>query len=168
MKITTVMLLLVSLLSLLNCKKESPAPAATAPAVTAPVQARPVVVPPTAEEAYRLQDDCTRRGEKILKNNVVRQALTQEQVSRYNPVTNRCYVRLEVHAADLSEWNKFENGTYFYDGQTGEMLAFFRINPDGRKAYLGFDCGGTVPYEAGFDCVSAKVAACMSGRDCEP
>lgn len=115
-----------------------------------------------------MQDDCSRRGENILRNNVIGRALTQEQVSRYNPVTNRCYVRLDVHAADLNEWTKFDNGTYFYDGQTRELLAFFRINPDGGKAFLGFDCVGTVPYDAGFDCVSTKVAACMSGKDCEP
>lgn len=39
--------------------------------------------PPTAEEAYRLQDDCTRRGEL-------------------------CYVRLDVNSKDLSEWNKHD------------------------------------------------------------
>jgi hypothetical protein len=27
-------------------------------------------VPPTAEQGYRLQDDCTRRGDWVLKNNI--------------------------------------------------------------------------------------------------
>jgi PBP1b-binding outer membrane lipoprotein LpoB len=50
-------------------------------------------VPPTAEQAYRLQDDCTRRGELVLKDNAIGLALSQGQVSRYSLTTNRCYVR---------------------------------------------------------------------------
>jgi len=129
-----------------------------------PTQAKkqmPGFLPPTAEQAYRLQDDCSKRGEEILSKNVIGSALTQEQVSRYNATTNRCYVLVNVHAADLTEWQKYENANYFEDGQTGEMLAWFTIKENQAKAYLGFGCGD-------FDCVAEKVAACMKGQECEP
>jgi hypothetical protein len=144
---------------LVSCTRESP----PSTPVTTDVQARPKLtfVPPTAEEAYRLQDDCTRRGEKILKENIIGNALAHEQVSRYNPTTNRCYVRLQVHAADLSEWEKHDTSTYFYDGQTGEMLAYFVVKTGGAQTYLGFGC-------TDFFCVSGKVGDCMSSKECEP
>jgi len=132
------------------------------PAPSAPVKAKtPSFVPPSAGQAYRLQDDCSRRGEKILRENIIGPVLTQEQVSRYNATTNRCYVRLEVHAKDLSEWGKYDNSTYLEDGQTGELLAFYTHKPDGKASYLGFGCGDV-------GCVEEKVAACMSGKECEP
>lgn len=37
----------------------------------APVNTKPSFVPPTAEQAYRLQDDCTRRGEAILREDEI-------------------------------------------------------------------------------------------------
>jgi len=123
-------------LILVGCTREKDAPSAPT-SFSAPAKA---FVPPTAQEAYRLQDDCTHRGEKILRDNFIGSALTQEQVSRYNPTTNRCYVRLEVHAKFLSESGKYDNSTYLEDGQTGEMLAFFRVKPGGERAYLGFAC----------------------------
>ena len=97
----------------------------------------------------------------ILKENLIGSALTQEQVSRYNATTNRCYVRLEVHAKDLSELTKYDYATYLQDGQTKELLAFRRNKPGGGTAYLGFGCGDAA-------CVSEKTAACMSGKECNP
>ena len=132
------------------------------PTPSAPVKAKtPSFVPPTAEQAYRLQDDCSRHGEKILRENIIGPVLTQEQVSRYNATTNRCYVRLDVHAKDLSEWDKYDNSTYLWNGQTKELLAHFTHKPNGKTAYLGFGCGDIA-------CVEDKVAACMSGKECEP
>ena len=146
--------LTVSLLGLIGCTTEKAAP-------PPPAKPRPNFVPPTAEEAYRLQDDCTRRGDKILRDNFIGFKLAQEQVARYNETTKRCYVRLEVHAKDLSEMDKYDYSTYLEDGQTKEMLAYFRHKPDGKTAYLGFGCNDT-------ECVESKVAACMSGKECEP
>ena len=81
-------------ITLSGCTREKEAPSTPVPS---PAQAK-AFVPPTAEEAYRLQDDCTHRGEKILRENLIGIALAHEQVSRYNATTNKCYVRLEVHA----------------------------------------------------------------------
>jgi hypothetical protein len=144
-------------LTLLGCTREKDAPLTPTPSSASTKD----FVLPTAEEAYRLQDDCTHRGEKILRDNVIGVALSQEQVSRYNPTTNRCYVRLQVHARFLSEWGKYDNSTYLEDGQTGEMLAFFRLKPNGERASLGFGCSDS-------PCVEEKVADCMSGKACAP
>jgi hypothetical protein len=152
-------LLAALVLSPVGCTRDK----ASAPPPTPPVavEAKPNFVRPTAEEAYRLQDDCSRRGDKILRENLVGSALTQGQVSRYNAVTNRCYVRLEVHAMDFSQLDQYDYSTYLKDGQTGEMLAFTRVNKGGAKSFLGFGCGEIF-------CVSEKIAACMSGKECEP
>ena len=132
------------------------------PLSMAPVEAKKAqFVPPAAEQAYRLQDDCSRRGEDILRDHHMGSALTHEQVSRYNATTNRCYVRLQVHAMDLSEWDKYDNSTYLEDGQTGELLALYTHRAGGATSYLGFGC-------ADIACVEDKVAMCMSGKECEP
>lgn len=152
-------LLAALVLTPVGCTRDkASAPPPTAPAA---VEAKPSFVRPTAEEAYRLQDDCTRRGDKILRENVVGSALTQEQVSRYNAVTNRCYVRLEVHAVDLSQLDQYDYSTYLKDGQTGEMLAFTTVKKGGAKSFLGFGCSEIF-------CVSEKMAACMAGKECDP
>jgi hypothetical protein len=143
---------------LVACTGAKAPPAQPATAVQAKVRS---FVPPTAEQAYRLQDDCSRRGEMILRNSFVGSALTQEQVSRYSATTNRCYVRLEVHAADLSEWGKYDNSTYLKDGQTGELLAFFMVKAGGARSFLGFGCSNS-------PCVEERVADCMNGKECEP
>jgi hypothetical protein len=123
---------LVCLAALVGCKSEKPIPptSSAAPSVKARSQS---FVQPTAEQAYRLQDDCSRRGEAIMRKNEIGPVLTQEQVSRYNPTTNRCYVRLRVHANNLKEWDKYDNSTYLEDGQTGELLASFTVKAGGAR-----------------------------------
>jgi hypothetical protein len=150
-------LLAALVLTPVGCTKDKASP----PAAPVAVEAEPNSARPTAEEAYRLQDDCTRRGDKILRENIVGSALTQEQVSRYNPATNRCYVRLEVHAMDLTQLDEYDYSTYLKDGQTGEVLAFTRVKKGGAKSFLGFACSEIF-------CVSEKMEACMSGRECVP
>jgi hypothetical protein len=135
-------------------------PVAPAPLATAEKEP-PAFQPPTAEQAYRLQDDCVKRGESILDANVIGSALAQDQVSKYNATTNRCYVLLNVHAGNLSEWEKYDNSFYFEDGQTRELLAWYRVKADQRKAFLGFGCSD-------YDCVETKVSDCMKGMQCEP
>jgi hypothetical protein len=96
-----------------------------------------------------------------MRENEIGPVLTQEQVSRYNPTTNRCYVRLRVHAQNLKEWDKYDNSTYLEDGQTGELLASFTVKAGGARWSTGFGCSDE-------PCVEEKVAACMSGKECEP
>jgi len=80
---------------------------------------------PTATEVFDLRLKCVALGEKILSENFIGSALTHDQVSRYNPETNRCYVKLGVSTADLSTpREKFVRDDFLYDGQTKEMLAY--------------------------------------------
>jgi hypothetical protein len=41
------------------------------------------------------------------------------------------------------------------------VLAWFRVKLGEKRAFLGFGCSDS-------SCVEEKVAACMSGKDCEP
>lgn len=67
-----------------------------------------------------------------MRENIIGPALTQEQVTHYNPKDNRCYVRLYVHTADLTTpRDHFESDGYLYDGQSNEMLAY--VMQHGRK-----------------------------------
>jgi hypothetical protein len=152
--------LAVLLRVLVGCTSEKPIPptVTTASSVKAKTQS---LAPPTAEQAYRLQDDCSGRGEAIMRDNEIGSVLTQEQVSRYNPTTNRCYVRLRVHAQNLKEWDKYDNSTYLEDGHTRELLASFTVKAGGTTWFTGFGCSDE-------SCVEEKVAACMSGKECEP
>jgi hypothetical protein len=117
-----------------------------------------LAVSPT-EEAYRLQDDCTRRGEAILQSLGYKPPLEADQVSRYNATTNRCYVRILTHGVgDVND----DPMTVLEDGQTKEVLgAYFRDPKTGKDKYRGFGCGDSA-------CVEKKVAACMNGKECEP
>ncbi len=79
---------------------------------------------PTATEVFDLRSKCTALGEKIMSENIIGNALTQDQISRYNPETNHCYVKLEVSTADLSTpQDRFIRDDFLYDGQTKELLA---------------------------------------------
>jgi len=80
---------------------------------------------PSATELFDLQSKCTVIGQKIMEDNLIGNALTQEQVSHYNPKDNRCYVRLTVHTANLAQpREKYTEEDSLYDGQVGEMLAY--------------------------------------------
>jgi hypothetical protein len=75
-------------------------------------------------------------GKQILEDNFVGSALTKDQISHYDPRTNRCYVGVTVHKADLNRMD-YINRT-LYDGQTKEMLAFAKIEKD-KKVGMVFD-----------------------------
>ncbi len=87
---------------------------------------------PTASEVFNLRSKCAELGDKILESNFVGSALTQEVLSHYNPETNRCYVELDVHAADLSQYEQHPYSRYLYDGQTKDLLVS-ATNDKGKK-----------------------------------
>ncbi len=77
---------------------------------------------PTATEVFNLRSKCAELGEKILKNTVIGDALTKDQLSHYEPKTNRCYVQLTVWNANLGKGDEYFQQSLF-DGQTGQVLA---------------------------------------------
>jgi hypothetical protein len=87
---------------------------------------------PTATEVFNLRSKCAELGEKIVKNTVVSDALQKEQVSHYEPKTNRCYVQLTIWSANLTNGDEnFEES--LLDGQTGQVLAKIR-RENGKKS----------------------------------
>jgi nitrate reductase alpha subunit len=80
---------------------------------------------PTATEVFNLRSKCAELGEKIMKNTVVRDDLKKEELSHYEPKTNRCYVRLTVWKANIGKGDEYFQ-QYLFDGQTGQLLAAIR------------------------------------------
>jgi hypothetical protein len=94
----------------------------------------------TATEIFNLRSRCADLGQKIMDSNVIGPALTQSQVSHYDPRSNRCYVRLDLNTADLSvPPEKALRSSFLYDGQTGEMLATIRVDRGQRFAQIYLD-----------------------------
>jgi hypothetical protein len=52
---------------------------------------------PTATEVFQLRSLCVKLGEQLLDETPVGSALTEDQVSHYDPKSNRCYVELTVN-----------------------------------------------------------------------
>ncbi|MGA2114219.1 MAG: hypothetical protein ABSH56_05655 [Bryobacteraceae bacterium] len=69
-----------------------------------------------------------------MRSNVIGIALAQERVSHYDPKTNRCYVELTVHMADLTRDGHFSR--LLYDGQTGEMLAWTKVDMGAQTGWV--------------------------------
>jgi hypothetical protein len=120
-------------------------------------------LPPTAAEVFQLRSLCARLGQTILEGNVIGSALAQEQVSHYDPRTNRCYVELTVHTADLRRSDDYVNRV-LYDGQTEEMLAFTKIEKGNKKAGMVFDKQHGIGdlKNAGWDDASAYIDKMMA------
>src|SRR5260370_14687977 len=96
-----------------GCQRpSSPIPSVDAPSLRSP----------TAAEVFNLRSKCAELGEKIMKNTVIRDDLKKEELSHYEPKTNRCYVRLTVWNATLGKGDEYFQ-QYLFDGQTGQMLA---------------------------------------------
>jgi hypothetical protein len=110
---------------------------------------------PTASEVFKLRSECVALGDKLLEADIIGTALAHDALSHYDLNTNRCYVEITVHTADLSAENPY-HATYLYDGQTRQMLATLTIKkgqksgmvyvvpPPGRSDDNGF--GFTVGY----------------------
>jgi hypothetical protein len=120
---------------------------------------------PTATEVFNLRSRCAALGEQILEANMAGSALTESQVSHYEPRTNRCYVELTVQTADLNKpFNQQYHSRVLYDGQTKEMLAYARIER-GTKSGNVFDQQhwSTSAENAGWDDAIAYIKEKMAG-----
>ncbi|MGD0446255.1 MAG: hypothetical protein ABSA39_20160 [Edaphobacter sp.] len=79
---------------------------------------------PSAAELFDLESKCNALGNKAMENNLIGSALTQSQLSHYNPADNRCYVLLNVSTADIgTPIEQFTSDYFLDDGQTGDILA---------------------------------------------
>jgi hypothetical protein len=112
-----------------GCQKPSaPVPPADVPSFRSP----------TATEVFNLRSKCAELGEKIMKNIVISEALKKDQLSHYEPKTNRCYVQLTVSNADLAKGDDYFQ-QYLFDGQTGQVLAAIRREKGVRSGDISVD-----------------------------
>lgn len=75
-----------------------------------------------------------------MDENIIGSALAQDQTSHYSPETNRCYVKLEVHTADLSTpQDKFARDEFLFDGQTKELLLTASWKGNQKSAVIASD-----------------------------
>jgi len=116
----------------------------------------------SAEEVFRLRSACADMGRRVLEDSIIGSALTQDQISHYDPRTNRCYVEVTVQTADLTKPDRLIH-RYLYDGQTKEMLANASIEKGDRKHGMVFDNQhrATTPENAGWDDANAYINAMM-------
>jgi hypothetical protein len=107
-----------------------------------PAPISPVDVPsfrsPTATEVFDLRSKCVELGEKIMKNTVIGDALKKDQVSHYEPKTNRCYVQLTIWSTDPAKESEYFQ-RYLFDGQTGQELAAIRREKGIRSGDIFID-----------------------------
>ena len=123
------LLALSGLLFFAGCQKSSaPIPPAGAPTFRAP----------TATEVFDLRSKCAELGEKIMTKTVVADALEKNQLSHYEPKTNRCYVQLTVWNPNLAKGDEYFQ-QYLFDGQTGQMLAAIRREKGTRSGDIYSD-----------------------------
>jgi hypothetical protein len=126
-KATTILCLLTGTIVLLSgCQRESPPKSSSDESLFRK---------PTATEVFNLRTKCAELGQKILKGHLTGPPFKQDQVSHYNPKTNRCYVELSEGLADPGKY--LDNYSRFlYDGQTGELLASVHDGNGGRTAFV--------------------------------
>ena len=116
-------------LFLCGCQKSStPIPPVEAPSFQSP----------TATEVFNLRSKCAELGEKIMRNTAIRDELKKDQLSRYDPKTNRCYVQLTVWNANPGKGDDYFQ-RYLYDGQTSQMLAAMRREHGVRSGDIYID-----------------------------
>jgi hypothetical protein len=108
------------------------------PSAPVPPVGTPSLRGPTATEVFNLRSKCAELGEKILKNTVVADALKKDQLSHYEPKTNRCYVQLTVWNANLNKGDEYFH-QYLFDGQTGQTLAAIRREKGTRSGDIYVD-----------------------------
>jgi nitrate reductase alpha subunit len=93
---------------------------------------------PTATEVFDLRTKCAELGDKIMKNTVIGDALKKDQLSHYEPKTNRCYVQLTVWNANPAKGDEYFQ-QYLFDGQTGQVLAAIRREKGVRSGEISID-----------------------------
>jgi hypothetical protein len=92
----------------------------------------------TATEVFNLRSKCAELGEKIMNNTAIGDGQKKNQVSHYEPKTNRCYVQLTVWNANLAKGDDYFR-QYLFDGQTGQVLAAIHREKGARSGVIYVD-----------------------------
>jgi len=137
-------------------------PGCQQPSTPKAVVDEPAFRKPTATEIFNLRSRCADFGEKIMAENIIGIALAQEQVSHYDPKSNRCYVELTVHTADLTKHVDYYFFRVLYDGQTREMLASSLTEKGVKRGFVLGSFSDGVGFDAAFDAANTKIDALMA------
>ncbi len=122
----------------------------------------------SASEIFALRSQCAELAKKLLAGGVHGSDVQARQKSNYNQVNNRCYVELDFSPADAGS-AEYQATRYLYDGQTGEMLAWSRVDRNGDGAENAA-CSITdntnlwVPDRNACDEVNAKITDVMTDK----
>jgi hypothetical protein len=122
----------------------------------------------SATEIFALRSQCADLAKKLLAGGVHGANVQARQKSNYNAENNRCYVELDFSPAD-SRSADYQATRYLYDGQTGEMLAWYRVDRSGDGAE-NTACSITdnanlwVPDRTACDDVNAKITEVMADK----
>jgi hypothetical protein len=109
---------------------------------------------PTANEVFNLRSKCEELAQKLEDESIIGPALSRSHISHYDPQTNRCYVEVDIHMADLDKFDEHNSRTV-YDGQTREILVWIR-NDHGKKAF--YNKNGVPSFEAAEARINALIA----------
>jgi hypothetical protein len=93
---------------------------------------------PSATEVFHLRSLCAKLGDQLFDETAIGSALTKDQLSHYDPKSNRCYVELTVQKISPKDANDNYVNRSIYDGQTKEILAFAKIEK-GKRVGMIFD-----------------------------
>jgi hypothetical protein len=94
---------------------------------------------PTATEVFHLRTECAELGEKMLVK--LYDSPLADQESHYDPSPNRCYVAIRFWKGVLQDGvlvNPKLTQTLLYDGQTGGLLAYYKL--EGTGCPNGTEC----------------------------
>ena len=122
----------------------------------------------SATEIFALRSQCAELGKKLLAGGVHGPDVQARQKSNYSQQINRCYVELDFSPADAGSPD-YQATRYLYDGQTGEMLAWYRVDRNGDGGAENTACSITdnntnlwVPDTTVCDDVNAKITEVMT------
>lgn len=120
----------------------------------------------SAAEIFAMRTQCTKLGEDLLAQGVRPSSVRAEQKSKYDSGDNRCYVELDFSPADPTA-SDYQSTRYLYDGQTKQVLAFYRQDHQGDgPAQLACSVSNNpklwVPDPTACDLVFAKITDVMA------
>jgi hypothetical protein len=120
----------------------------------------------SATEIFDLRSRCAELAQKLLDGGVHGPSVQAGQKSSYSPANNRCYVELDFSTADASS-PEHQSTRYLYDGQTKQVLAWYRVDRDGDNAEktncsISDNTSMWVPDSTDCEAVNAKITEMMA------
>lgn len=157
---TVILIALTQTLYLLSsCRVETPQALKAVPGATTNASDHSV---PSAEEVFHLRSECAQLGVRMLDGRTKDDVIGENQwnqLSHYDPQSNRCYVEISSTTSDRTK-PYIQSMDELYDGQTGEQLA--------TLLYTGKNCPSDPCKAVGTTPPEHKICTgCTSSEDAE-